>query len=139
MACPAVRSAVGPPRCSQGQGHREGAPGVPPSCSIRLRASGASSPLLFSEPQSTQSLQITGKPEPQSCNTACGLEGVGEGLWLGRGGGALGSLTGVFERSIFLKVLALNWTSTNIWSPNDRRFSNILHGLNIWVPLKSTC
>lgn len=100
------RSWPGPP-CGQRWGllvvlkaraTEEGAPGGPPSCSIGSVPAGASSPLLFSEPQSTQSLQITGKPEPQSCNTACGLEGVGKGLWLGRGGGALGSLTGVFER-----------------------------------------
>lgn len=61
---------------------------------------GASSPLLLPEPQSVQSLQITGKPEPQTCNTACGLEGVEGSLWLaGRSQGwVLGSLTEVFKR-----------------------------------------
>ena len=100
------RSWPGPP-CSQRWGlltvlkaraTEEGAPGGLPGCSIGSVPAGASSPLLLSEPQSTQSLQITGMPEPQSCNTTCGPEGVRKGLWLGRGGGALGSLTGVFER-----------------------------------------
>lgn len=100
------RSWPGPP-CGQQWGllavlkaraTEEGAPRGLPGCSIGSVPAGASSPLLLSEPQSTQSLQITGKPEPQSCNTACGPEGVEECLWLGWGGRALGSLTGVFER-----------------------------------------
>lgn len=116
LAWPAVQSAVGPPCHSQGQGHREGAPGGLPGCSIGSVPAGASSPLLLSEPQSMQSLQITGVPEPQSCNTTCGLEGVRKGLWLGRGGGALGSLTGVFERVNIPEGPGTELDLANIWS-----------------------
>lgn len=76
LACRAVSS--GASWVFSGQGHRGGCPRGPAQLQrIGSVPAGASSPLLFSEPQSTQSLQNCWKPE-LVCNTACGLERWGK-------------------------------------------------------------